>query len=114
MAQSQEHSNESSRSKNKKQAKRIKGFDEYIEVQDQRIKKLEEFDQNLNKAGVYRFTQDLEDQIAHLQARISEAEIEKEIQDDLAQEFMYGHPYSNTDDPEYPDDPRDYPEEQYE
>ncbi len=40
----------------------------------ERIKKLEEFDQNLNKAGYYRFTKDLEDTIVHLKARIKELE----------------------------------------
>jgi len=86
--------------KNSRQAKRIKGFEEYIEVQDERIKELEknksiddkkiilmqskrinellEFDQNLNKAGVYRFTKDLEDTIVHLKARIKE--LEEQIQ----------------------------------
>ncbi len=85
--------------KNSKQAKRIKGFEEYIEVQDQRIKDLKT--EYLQQAAVI-----------YDQEKENAAKMEKEIQDDLAQEFMYGHPYSNTDDPEYPDYP--YPEEQNE
>tara|TARA_R100000541_G_scaffold1369_4_gene6000 strand:- start:2298 stop:2804 length:507 start_codon:yes stop_codon:yes gene_type:complete len=46
--------------------------------QQARIKELLEFDQNLNKAGVYRFTKDLEDTIVHLKARIKE--LEEQIQ----------------------------------
>jgi uncharacterized protein YbcV (DUF1398 family) len=44
----------------------------------ERIKELLEFDQNLNKAGVYRFTKDLEDTIVHLKVR--NKELEEKIQ----------------------------------
>ena len=53
-------------------------YKDTLEEQQARIKELLEFDQNLNKAGVYRFTKDLEDTIVHLKARIKE--LEEQIQ----------------------------------
>jgi|TARA_R110002073_G_scaffold290714_1_gene455684 hypothetical protein len=49
-------------------------YKDTLEEQQARIKELLEFDQNLNKAGVYRFTKDLEDTIVHLKVRIKELE----------------------------------------
>jgi len=56
---------------------------------EKRIKELEEFDQNLNKAGSYRFTKGLEDTIVHLKARIKELEERVGRIDELTNE-VYG------------------------
>ena len=110
-------------------------IDKDEETQDH-IKKLEaklktsETESLQKDALIYDYrkhTKDLEEQLGHSYDSGLEAvepylpdenvdEISKEIQSDLAQEFDYMSSMSDfsADDPEYFDDPRDYPEEQSE